>query len=858
MQDSSRTVPQKKTSNPSAASETHITVDDLGLKYRAAMEELAALKESERVRAVLFSIFDEASSSDDLKTFCSAMHRTIKDLMHAENAFIAAYDAASRTLHFPYVADEKDPEPASRGLGKGLTDFVVRSGEPFRLSEPGAADALAAKGFGILGTKPSDWLGVPLRSGKDLIGVLAVQSYTDSVRFGAREKDVLLDISRHVATALERKLAQDRLRDSEHRNRAMLQAIPDIVFVLSRDGFYLDLTAAKKEDLALPPSKVIGSHIRETGFSPEHLEQFGQAIEKTITTGVTQQVYYDLVTPKGPGHWEARVARLDNDRALAIVRDVTEQRKAEQAVRTRESNLRRILENLPVGVWLTDRRGIITYGNTEVNRIWAGARLVGVDGYAEYKAWWPATGKCVEPHEWASARARQEGHSILNEEMDIETFDGARKTILNSAIPLRDERGEIEGTLIVNEDITARKQEEDLRSRLEAQMLQAQKLESLGILAGGIAHDFNNLLVGILGNADLALMDVSPDLPAREHIEDIKKAAIRASELTNQMLAYSGKGRFVIDLIDLNMLIRETSHLLQVSISKRAVLKYNFTENLPAIEGDPTQIRQVIMNLITNASDAIGERSGIISVSTGVVEADPDFFADAHLNESLAEGYYTYVEVADTGSGMDEATLKKVFDPFFTTKFTGRGLGLAAVLGIARGHRGAIKVRSTPGKGSTFRVFFPCAAEATKRVARDDRPQASLVHGHGTILVVDDEESVRNIAKIMLERHGFTVITALDGRDGVRVFSEHADRIDAVVLDMTMPHMGGEEAFAQIQKIKPGARVLLASGYTEQDTTNRFSGRGLAGFVHKPFQMAEFIQKVAAIIPARPSGGAAG
>jgi len=854
MQDSSKTVPSKEESSPSSASETHITVDELGLKYASAMQELASLKESERVRAALFSIFDQASSADDIKTFCSAMHGTIKDLMHVENAFIALYDAATRTLQFPYFSDEKDAEPTSRGLGKGLADFVVRTGEPFLLSEAGAQEALAAKGFGILGTKPSDWLGIPLKSGKSVVGVLAVQSYAEGFRFSAREKELLLDTSRHIATALERKLAQDRLRDSEHQNRAMLQAIPDLMFVLSRDGHYLDFKAARNEDLALPPGKIIGSHISHTGFSAEHLEQFGQAIEKAITTGVTQSVYYDLTTPKGPGHWEARVARLDDHRALTIVRDITDQRKAEQAFRAREDNLRRILENLPLGVWLADRRGTITYGNAEVNKIWCGARLVGVDGYAQYKAWWPATGKRVEPREWAAARAAEEGRSIINEEMDIETFDGTRKTILNSAIPIRGERGEIEGMIVINQDITARKQEEALRNQLEAQMLQAQKLESLGVLAGGIAHDFNNLLVGILGNAELALLDVPHGSSARAHIEGITKSSIRASELTNQMLAYSGKGRFVIDLIDLNTIIREITHLLQVSISKRAVIKYNFTESLPAIEGDPTQIRQVVMNLIINASDAIGDRSGIISVSTGVVEADRAYFTDAYLNENLTEGYYAYIEVADTGCGMDEDTLKKIFDPFFTTKFTGRGLGLAAALGIARGHRGTIKVRSTPNKGSTFTVFFPCAAEALGRAPEEDVPQAVRVQGHGTVLVVDDEESVRNIAKIMLERHGFTVMTALDGRDGVRVFRENADRIDAVILDMTMPHMGGEEAFSQIQKIRPGTQVLLASGYTEQDATHRFTGRGLAGFVHKPFQMAEFVQKVAAITASKSAG----
>ena len=261
--------------------------------------------------------------------------------------------------------------------------------------------------------------------------------------------------------------------------------------------------------------------------------------------------------------------------------------------------------------------------------------------------------------------------------------------------------------LILVRDITGTKQMAEERLRLEGQLQHAQKLESLGVLAGGIAHDFNNLLTGVLGNAEIALTDLPPEAPARTQLQAISTAAQRAAELTKQMLAYSGKGRFVVQHLNLSTLVEEMANLLEVSISKKAVVSYNFARDLPPIEADATQIRQIIMNLMTNGSEAIGSTSGSISVSTGVMEADRPYLSETYLDEQLPEGCYVYLEVSDTGCGFEAETMGKLFDPFFTTKFTGRGLGLAAVLGIVRGHGGAVKVSSEPARGSTFRVLVP-------------------------------------------------------------------------------------------------------------------------------------------------------
>jgi len=411
--------------------------------------------------------------------------------------------------------------------------------------------------------------------------------------------------------------------------------------------------------------------------------------------------------------------------------------------------------------------------------------------------------------------------------------------------------------ITVASNITDRKRAEEQRLGLERQVQYAQKLESLGVLAGGIAHDFNNLLMVILGNTDLALDELSPHAPARENIREVEKAAKRAAELSKQMLAYSGKGRFVVEPIDLNEFVEEMGHLLEVSISKKAVLKYNFADNLPPIDGDATQIRQIIMNLITNASEAIGDKSGVIALSTGAMECDRTYLDDVHeilragLDEPLPESLYVYIEVADTGCGMDSETVKKIFDPFFTTKFTGRGLGMAAVLGIVRGHGGAINIYSEPGKGTTFKVLFP-AGESPENgavIQRRDTSASEAWKARGTVLIADDEETVRAVGKQMLGRMGFEVLTAADGREAVEVFGDHADEIDCVLLDLTMPHMDGEQAFRQLRRLRPDVVVILCSGYNEQDATQRFAGKGLAGFIQKPYNMAALREKLMQVLP---------
>jgi PAS domain S-box-containing protein len=413
-----------------------------------------------------------------------------------------------------------------------------------------------------------------------------------------------------------------------------------------------------------------------------------------------------------------------------------------------------------------------------------------------------------------------------------------------TASVVRDDAGKPLHGLAIIEDISERKSAEERRKKLEAQMQQTQKLESLGVLAGGIAHDFNNLLTGVLGHSSLVLRRLAIDSPLRDEVQQIEIAALRMSELANQMLAYSGQGRFFVQLIDLSRLVQEMGSLLDTAISKKAKINYDLSDELLAIAVDASQIRQVVMNLITNASDALSGDRGLISVRTGVCEANEAFLERTYLKDKLSSGRYVYLEVTDTGSGMDEETQAKIFDPFFTTKFTGRGLGLAAVLGIVRGHKGAIKIASRPGMGTTFTVLFPAAEVGTEPPAPDRRTDRAAAQAEATILVVEDEASVRDVATATLESVGYTVLAAQDGREAVDLYGRRSDEIAAVLLDLTMPHMDGLETFRELRRINPAARVILTSGYAESHATEGFGIANLSGFVQKPYLPAVLIDRV--------------
>ena len=352
--------------------------------------------------------------------------------------------------------------------------------------------------------------------------------------------------------------------------------------------------------------------------------------------------------------------------------------------------------------------------------------------------------------------------------------------------------------------------------------------------------------MAILGNADLAARSVPSSSSAGTNLSEIMKASRRASELCKQMLAYSGKGRFELRAVDLSRTVSEMTQMIEVSVSRKASLYYNLQPELPPVEADPAQMRQVVMNLLTNASEALGDASGAITISTGTLECDAAYLTSPFLDTTPAPGLYAYLEVADSGCGMSDDTQTRIFDPFFSTKFTGRGLGMPAVLGIIRGHNGTLKIHSAPRKGSAVRMLLPAvlakpAPSPAPKVPEEEEGDK------GAVLLIDDEEFVRDVGARMLEWMGFRVLLAEDGVQGIEMFRQHRDDIVCVLLDLTMPRMDGEECFRELRLIRSDVRVVLSSGYSESDVKPQFAGRGLAAFIQKPYQtdlLREVLHKV--------------
>lgn len=701
----------------------------------------------------------------------------------------------------------------------------------------------------------------------------------------------------------QRFIVESELQDSEQRNLALLKAIPDLIFVYDSEGVFLDFNAKSDKDLLLPPEQFIGKNIKDV--MPEKIAQGTfESIRKTLQTGEIQSFDYSLEKKQKKMYYESKHAAFGKNKVIAVVRDITKRVQSEIVLRENEEKERKFSKRLTA---LNEVTANLSKCDNE-DELWRQAVIMGKNrlGFGRLGIWL----RTKKQNEMRGTFGIDLNGNLLDERHLKYSYNKSSETPINQFIENNKSSYYKENDIIMDNEIKkivgyadravyplwaetkmigliatdnfiekkpitendrellalyarllghlcTRNRDEEKKLQLERQMQHAQKLESLGVLAGGIAHDFNNILMGVIGYADLTLQELPPASPARNSIKEINKSACRAAELAKQMLAYSGKGKFLIGDINLNKLIDEISHILEVSISKKAILKYNFADNLPLFKGDITQIRQVIMNLITNASEALDDMNGVISLSTGTVEYNNKDISGfngnilpVEIENKTLNGTYIYIEVSDTGCGMDNEIKSKIFDPFFTTKFTGRGLGMAAVRGIMRGHNGIIELNSKQGKGTTFRIMFPANTEKTQLIKTQDNDKMleNEWHGSGTILIADDEETICVVNKYMLEQIGFDVLTAYDGAEAVNTFREHADEIVCVLLDLTMPRLSGEEVFQEIKTIKSDVKVILSSGYDKQDAMQRFSCEGIAGFIQKPYAFALLKEKLRKIL----------
>ena len=516
------------------------------------------------------------------------------------------------------------------------------------------------------------------------------------------------------------------------------------------------------------------------------------------------------------------------------LRDVTEARRAAEAQRESEERLRVILSSLVnARMAVVDRAGVIReiYGSDP-----AGLRYgVPMSASLHRSVFAHYHPDDVEPvrralaEVFATGESRELRHRVVTPGGTF-WFDAC-------VSPLRNPSGEVREVLALGRDITEHVRAEEERRKFEARLVQSQRLESLGVLAGGIAHDFNNLLVGILGNAELALREVGRDGAAFGPLCDMRSAAARAAGLTRQLLAYAGKTVVSPHPFDLAALVAETLPLLHTSLPAGTELEIEAAEQGPWVVADDGQIGQVVLNLVSNAAEALGEKGGGIRVRTSLVHADASLLSECVLTAQPPPGEFACVEVSDTGAGIAPEDIPRVFDPFYTTKFQGRGLGLAAVLGIVRSHEGAIRVQSEVGRGSTFQVLLPAVPEAAAAAAL---ATASAPSAHGaTLLVVDDEPMVRNTAARMLRNQGFEAIEAGSARQALELFAAAQDEIDGALLDLTMPDMDGMQLVDALRELRPDLPIVLMSGHSPEDALERMAGRSHATCLPKPFGLAE-------------------
>jgi len=521
-----------------------------------------------------------------------------------------------------------------------------------------------------------------------------------------------------------------------------------------------------------------------------------------------------------------------------ILRDITERRQAEERLSQSESFLNNIFASIQDGISILDTDYNIIRTNVTMEKWYAHAMpLVGKKCHVAYHG--KNNGCDICP----TRKTLETGEPAV----DVVPITGPGGAVQGwvdlFSFPLRDvNSGRMIGVIEYVRDITERKKAEQERLHLEKKIQHRQKLESLGVLAGGIAHDFNNLLVGVLGNAEMALLDLDTDSPTKSHIQDIQKASERLMELSNQMLAYSGKGKFVVQTLDLSALVAEIVELLKVSVSKKLELRLRLPDRLPPIKGDRSQIHQIIMNLITNAAEAYDEGYGVISVRTELLSATRQILEDYTMADEFPEADYVMLTVSDNGCGMDKETKHRIFDPFFTTKFTGRGLGLAAVLGIVRGHGGAIKVQSEVKKGTTVNVLFPCETREVPTAPDDCLDESRSFQGQGLVLLVDDEEAVRDTGTKLLNHMGYDVLTAVNGIAAVQRVQEHAGQLDCVMLDLTMPKKDGLGTFHEIRRICPQLPIILCSGYHLEGIKSQLGAKSLTHFLQKPYRYQALVQ----------------
>ena len=795
--------------------------------------------QAERERSLLFEIIQGTITTPNLDEFLKLVHRSISQIVYAENCFVMLHDPANDMLHFEFWADKHDPLPPSRRVDKGFSSYVLRTGQPLlltaelekRMYETGEAEQI--------GSPSPSWLGVPLRTPSRTIGVLVLQHYENEDAYTARDLEFLSSVGDQIALAIERKRAEEALTESEVRYRSVVETASDAIITIDESSTILFVNSAAERIFGYSLDEMRGASL--TMLMPEHTHYHHRAaVEKYRLTG-QKRFSWDYVELKGL-HKNGREIPIslsfaefnqDGNRYFTgIISDITERKQAAESLRESEERYRELVENAIDIIYTHDLDG----NYTSVNRA-----AENITGYTRDEALKMNLAQTIAPEYLDKARrmiaAKLTGEEVTAYEVEIIAKDGRRVAIeVNTRIIY--ENGVPAGVQGIARDITERK-------HLEDKLRQSHKMEAIGLLAGGIAHDFNNLLTAISGYSNLTLRKMPVDDPLRLNIKEIKDAGDRAAALTGQLLAFSRKQVLKPRVHNLNSVITEIEGILRRIIRENIVFETDLAPELGNIKADPGQIEQVIMNLVVNARDAM-PAGGNLTIKTQNVRVEMED-ADQHL--TLERGRFVKMTVTDTGQGIDERTQRRIFEPFFTTKEVGKGtgLGLSTAHGIVKQSGGDIKVYSEVGRGSTFEVYLPWVEEIAqqRKRSRDGEEDNS---GAETILLVEDEEVVRKLVSEILTGNGYTVLEAPSGKAALDICNTYSKEVQILLTDVIMPDMGGSELKDAVIALRPDIKVLFMSGYT--DDTIAFTGvlDSDTPLIEKPFTPDSLARKVREVL----------
>jgi len=811
-----------------------------------SFRDVTARRRAECVQEAVYRISHTAHTADNLQQLLRAIHEIVGELMPAKNFYVSLYDAEKDRLEFPYFVDEIDLtcDVNPRKLRKGLTEYVLRTGQPL-LATPEVYEQLVAAGEAeLIGAPSIDWLGVPLKVKDRTIGVVVTQTYSQGVRYGEAERDILTFVSSQMAMAIERKRVEDAWREQSELLQRIVDNIPVMLVFLDEQGgiqwgnrewtrtLGYDVAEANTRDIfaELYPDPRDRQRLRDSIGAP-----VGQWTDFRTRTrhGTTLETIW-ANAPLTGGGW------------LAIGMDVTDRKRAEERYRSfiaqSSEGVSRLEIDPPVPISLPEEE--------QIDRLYAGARIAECNdamarmyGYGEARELIGT--KLADLHNVNDPANREQiraflraGYRVTNSETREHDREGRPRVFLNNVVGFIED-GHLVRVWGTQRDVTEQR-------HLEEQFRQSQKMEAVGQLAGGIAHDFNNLLTAILGNTQLLLRELPPGDSKRGDVEEIRKASERAASLTRQLLAYSRRQMLQPEVLDLNVVVAEMDKMLRRLIGEHIALVAVLAPDLGRVRADPNQIEQVIVNLAVNARDAMPD-GGKLTVETANVDLD-DAFAQAHLGS--VPGSYALLAVTDTGAGMDATVRAHLFEPFFTTKEVGKGtgLGLATVYGIVKQSGGYISVYSEPGRGSSFKIYLPRIA--TPADAPPGPQKSGPAPGSETVLVVEDEAAVLTLSRRALEAQGYVVLAASDPAAALRVVERHGGMIHLLLTDVVMPGLSGRELADRLTAQRPGIRVLYMSGYPGDAVVQHGTLPSGSAFLQKPFSPDGLARKVRDVLDA--------